>query len=359
MSPPEEPCCYCGSQDAKSIDIEQLEPLFRPVVVEHYVSYDDLSQYRHVPPDSGDDLYWLIQGDYGPFSEDVDEPNDLLFAILDSARSYKDPIVFDKDSYWFHKEDDWGHMSNEEFNDTAWGYLQKAISVHGHGLVTLKANDRLDKEVALAYDDILRELTYSSADVDKTEVIWRARVGRWNKPENIAAPPAHKAVAGRCNLQGQPVLYVSSDRDTAISEVRPAKEDTVTVAKFKFRRDVKVCDLLDKPRGTSPFGDFNKHLRESRKTAIALSLGRILGRPVRPRDEPKEYLESQVLCRMIFDKGFDGIRYPSSQADDGVNMVFLEHDIAEPIKDSLKKVKVLNVHYDLKSKKASRSKASA
>jgi len=50
---------------------------------------------------------------------------------------------------------------------------------------------------------------------------------------------------------------------------------------------------------------------------------------------------------MIFDMGFDGIRYHSAQHDGGVNMVFLKPEIAEPVATSLKKVTIKAVTYTI------------
>lgn len=343
----EEPCDYCGNKKGKGVDVADLEPLLVPVVREHYTPYDALPNYRHVDPMMGESLEDLLDMDFEVFSEKVKDREDLLFGILNSRRDYKDPVEFDSGSMWFGRDHDWTHVSLEELRDDSLSKLTDAIKKHGHTIVTFAERGKLAPDVLEAYNDILSELTHSSLTVKTTEPLWRARVGDWSDVTDVQPPPAHLATPGRCNFSGQPVLYAASTLETAVSEVRPGKYSSVAVAEFRLAKDGKVCDLLAKPRPVSPFTDFKAYQVEQRRRALAETLGRALASPVRPGDEPAEYLVTQVLCRMIFSKGFDGIRYHSAQHDGGVNFVFLDPDAAQPRAGSFKLVTVKKVTYEL------------
>lgn len=343
----EEPCHYCDNKKGNGIDISALEALFAPVVREHYTPYDSLPNFRHVDPMTGESLEDLLDMDFDVFSEEVSDREDLLFGILNSRRDYKDPVEFDSGSMWFGRDHDWTHVSLEELRDDSLSKLTEAIKKHGHTIVNFAERGKLTPEVLDAYNDILSELTHSSFTVRTAEPLWRARIGDWADMNDVRPPPAHKATPGRCNFGGQPVLYAASTLETAVSEVRPGKHSSVAVAEFRLTKDGKVCDLLAKPRPVSPFTDFKAYQREQRRRALAGTLGRMLAAPVRPGDEPAEYLVTQVLCRMIFSKGFDGIRYHSSQDDGGVNFVFLDPEAAQPRAGSLKNVTVKKVTYEL------------
>lgn len=345
--PPEEPCHYCGSTTARTIDVSELQELFTPVVGEHYVTCDNLSQYRHADPSDGEALSWIMDEDFSVFSDDVDEKEDLLGSILNSGRDYKEPPVFETNDSWFRVDEDWGHRSLKDLNDEALDLVVEAIEKHGHNIAILMARGRLPKDVSSAYAEIVSELTHTSLSLPEGQGLWRARVGKWPSVEDVKPPPAHLAKPGRCNSGGQPVLYVAEQRDTAISEVRPAKSDDVTVAQFNLLRKTDVCDLLSVPITTSPFADFKRYQLEVRRRALADTVGRMLAIPVRPGDEPKEYLVTQVICRMIFDKGFDGIRYHSAQHDGGVNLVFLEAGVGAPAAASLDHVAIEKVTYKI------------
>lgn len=345
--PLEEPCEYCGAKTGQSVDVRELETLFKPVIREHYVSYDDLPNYRHVDPMTGDNLEYLVEGDFEVFSDKVKDQSDLLFGILNARHHYKDPIEFDSSSSWFQRESDWTYAPLGEIRDGSLAELTAAIHKHGQSIVTFAERGVLPAKTIAAYNDILGELTHSSLEVPRAESLWRARLGERKRPKELVPPPPRLATPGRCNLGGQPMLYVASNMETAVSEIRPGKHSVVSVAEFHLKRLAKVCDLLAKPRPISPFVDFKAYQRELRRRALADTVGRTLATPVRPGDEPAEYLVTQVLCRMIFSKGFDGIRYHSAQHDGGVNFVFLEPGLAKPDKASIKQVTIKKVTYTI------------
>lgn len=345
--PLEEPCEYCGAKAGQSVDVSKLEPLFVPLVRERYVPTSALPRLGDSDTMDGDELEYLFEGDFDAFSSAVKEPGDLLFGILNSRGDHHEPNEFDRSDSWIAQKDAWTFMSLEELRDSALTELEKAIRKHGQSIVTFAERKALPFATLAAYNDILSELTHSTLEVAAGEGIWRARIGKHTRVKDIVPPPPHLARPGRCNLGGQPMLYVASSMRTAVSEVRPGKYSEVSVADFRLKRTARVCDLLAKPRRVSPFADFKAYQGEKRRRALADTLGRVLAIPVRPGDEPAEYLITQVLCRMIFSKGFDGIRYHSAQHDGGVNYVFLEPGIAKPEKASIKQVTIKKVTYTL------------
>jgi hypothetical protein len=57
-------------------------------------------------------------------------------------------------------------------------------------------------------------------------------------PRNRMNPLAERATEGRANPKGIPVLYLSTDQETAMSGVRPAVGTFLSVAQFEIRRDL-------------------------------------------------------------------------------------------------------------------------
>lgn len=101
-----------------------------------------------------------------------------------------------------------------------------------------------------------------SSKVNKGSVFYRARIGatksayNYNFEENaknyyftphqgkdIGAPPIAKACSGRVNRPGVSYLYLASDVDTAISEVRPHPSEMVSTGKFTAEKTLKIADL--------------------------------------------------------------------------------------------------------------------
>ena len=59
----------------------------------------------------------------------------------------------------------------------------------------------------------------------------------------MSAPPAGKSSEGRANARGITCLYVASDVDTTLHEVRAGVFDFVSVGTFRLKQDITVVDL--------------------------------------------------------------------------------------------------------------------
>ena len=60
--------------------------------------------------------------------------------------------------------------------------------------------------------------------------------------DEMAAPPASLSHASRIGVAGIPVLYLSSDKNTAMSEVRPWKDQPVSLAEVHPTKDLNIVD---------------------------------------------------------------------------------------------------------------------
>jgi hypothetical protein len=163
-------------------------------------------------------------------------------------------------------------------------------------------------------------------------VMFRARILDGEKPylaEQMGAPPAAVALHGRANPAGIPYLYLASDPETAVSELRPHTGDRACVADFALPSKLKLVDLRD-PKGTvSPFAmpDESKIVLLRRDLAFLNELGHELTRPVGSRGAQIQYLPSQYLCEFIKSCRFNGVMYKSSVGP-GVNVALFDPGIA-------------------------------
>lgn len=93
-------------------------------------------------------------------------------------------------------------------------------------------------------------------------VLWRAQLGNDWKTETVdeenekvepfivetpykldrMMPPSDCACEGRVNPKGIPCLYCSTDRDTAMAEIRPWIGSYVSVAQVVMLRELSVVD---------------------------------------------------------------------------------------------------------------------
>ncbi len=65
-------------------------------------------------------------------------------------------------------------------------------------------------------------------------------------------PLKDSATEGRANPKGIPCLYVASERETAMSEIRPWIGSTVSVAKFSNKNELRLIDFSKHPNVTLP-----------------------------------------------------------------------------------------------------------
>ena len=199
-----------------------------------------------------------------------------------------------------------------------------------------------------ADDDFLREILRTSArriiDVSAGARLWRAQLGHDWKPHcqgdqyvtDIPAPhlPARmkplpgRATEGRANPKGIPVLYLSTHRKTAMSEVRPWLGSLVSCALFTTTRDLKIVDF-----SVHHDSGFVIYFREpdasKREEAIWQEIDRAFSEPTTASDDVADYVPTQVIAELFRNEGHDGIAYKSAFGKEGCNVVLFDPDDAE------------------------------
>jgi hypothetical protein len=138
------------------------------------------------------------------------------------------------------------------------------------------------------------------------------------------APPNRLASHGRANPAGIPYLYLGSQPETAIAEIRPHTGDRACVADFTIP-EIKAVDLRSPRAAVSPFILTDEaEISQLRADLPFLErLGEELTRPVLPQGAAVDYIPSQYLCEFIKHSGFDGVVYRSSVSD-GINLALFD-----------------------------------
>lgn len=145
----------------------------------------------------------------------------------------------------------------------------------------------------------------------------------------MGKPPKDKVNNGRANPLGIPYLYVASTIDTAISEVRAHKGETLTIAEFTMLDDLELADLRDPKKNISPFelNDGNDLELIYKNMPFLNMLGMELSKPIIPREANLEYLPSQYLSELIKEIGFHGIIYKSSTSEGNNYVIFDDYKL--------------------------------
>lgn len=173
--------------------------------------------------------------------------------------------------------------------------------------------------------------------------LFRARIGNYinEKDNEMLNPPDNKTSAGRCNPKGISYLYLASDEDTAIQEVRPNLGDEVTVAEIRiapakilgFDTMIKANDILN-----------GRQLKTWEVEALVNIINSDLSKVVTVGNE-NEYAPYQFLAEYIKNRGFDCFTFSSSIAK-GTNYVLFDSSEVEIVSKKLYKIKQLICNYE-------------
>lgn len=154
-------------------------------------------------------------------------------------------------------------------------------------------------------------------------------------PSEMGRPPIEKCTTPyRANPIGISYLYLASNIETALKEVRAKEGDYVTIAEIKivgrkYENDTKL-EIIDLTKANS--------LTEEEigsDTGILKAFANHMSLPIEKDTAPIDYVPTQFLSELIKDLNYDGIKYKSSLSDkNGVNYVlFQQSDSAENIKN--------------------------
>ena len=189
----------------------------------------------------------------------------------------------------------------------------------------------------------VRETCRSRGEIlRKGAMLWRAQEGAAERTEEndgyepFEVPCAHepdrmrplrdRATAGRVNPRGIPCLYLSTQRDTALAEVRPWIGSFVSVAQFEVMRDQNLLNCTTDDPSYRIY--FDEPGAADRETANWAAIDRAFARPVTVDDSVSAYEPTQILAELFKSEGFEGIAYRSSLGD-GHNIALFDLDAAE------------------------------
>jgi hypothetical protein len=151
-------------------------------------------------------------------------------------------------------------------------------------------------------------------------------------------PLPNKAVEGRANAAGIPVLYLGTTEQTVISEVRPWVGSSLSVAQFKLLRPLKALDLT-KGDGKSALLDIALQsmfsetpiTAKNKEEAVWIEIDNAFSRPVTVSDNAADYVPTQILAEHFCDMGYEAIIYKSKFGERGYNIVVFDPADADVI----------------------------
>jgi RES domain len=206
-------------------------------------------------------------------------------------------------------------------------------------------------------DTLLREAKDRVDLISADSFVWRAQLGHgwepakegeWGAeeipgpfPPDRMKPLQDRAHEGRANPKGIAYLYVSTNRDTALAEVRPWMGELVSVAQFRVIRELRVLNCTEDSKRRHFFGGTPPEYWD---TVVWCDIDTSFSRPVTPTNEHADYVPTQIIAELFKVNGFDGVAYRSTLGA-GHNIVLFDVGIAHLINCSLFELKGLNFDF--------------
>ncbi|MCK6091590.1 RES family NAD+ phosphorylase [Micrococcus endophyticus] len=315
---PQGACSYCHEQSSLLVSPSSLAEVFEPLFDIYEVS--DSSEAESIVKILRSD--WCL---FRSLDEDV-TVHSLLSEIIDDGNRFRN-VRFARSARMINQEPlSWPDLRDQMMHQNRWF-----------------TNPKLDRE---NFQSVLESLSINSESI--SSAWYRCRSHRSNQasafmPNEMGAPPKEQATHGRANPAGIPVLYLASDLETAVSEVRPHVGEVVSVATFNIAGK-SVVDLRY-PRWTaSPFtlGDSELISQMHSDLPLMTVLGEQLTRPVSIDRSAYEYAPSQFLCELIKACNYDGVVYKSGVAD-GSNMVLFDSNVATASSVEVRRVESVTI----------------
>ena len=151
--------------------------------------------------------------------------------------------------------------------------------------------------------------------------------------KDSGAPPRKSASEGRLNGKGISFLYTCKSKRTVIFELRPTKNEKISIAEFSTRSSLVFADLTI----------FKSNRIENQRFSDLLRL--IAEEFSTPHYAGHNYSFTQYLAGQFMDMGFDGIVFASSLDPDGENYVFFNPKNCEAINSRLFIVDNISIEY--------------
>lgn len=155
----------------------------------------------------------------------------------------------------------------------------------------------------------------------------------------LGAPPVGTTSAGRLNRPGVSYLYLASDPDTAVAEIRPHPAEFVSLGEFSLSAPQRIADLSH-----HRIADLFRNDNELEILEIIISIEKALSTAAPPSDR-HVYSLTQFLAETFRRLGFDGVKFRSTVGA-GVNLVLFDPAIATWMPNSSRVVEVQRVVYE-------------
>jgi hypothetical protein len=158
-------------------------------------------------------------------------------------------------------------------------------------------------------------------------------------------PPLHSAREGRVNPKGIPCLYLATDKDTAMAEVRPWIGSYLSVGQFETLKDLAFVDCSVEHANIISHVYSKEPGPDEREKAVWAYIDHAFSEPVSVDESSADYAPTQILGEAFRSHGYDGIVYKSLLGE-GFNVALFDINAADLVNCFLYKVKSVTFGFD-------------
>ncbi len=188
--------------------------------------------------------------------------------------------------------------------------------------------------------------------------LWRAQQGHdWETfsyegsidlaplPPGRMKPLLHSAREGRVNPKGIACLYLATDKDTAMAEVRPWIGSYLSVGQFKTIKDLAFVDCSVEHANIVSHVYSKEPGPVEREKAVWAYIDHAFSEPLSMDESSANYAPTQILAEAFRSHGFDGIVYKSLLGE-GFNVALFDINAADLVNCFLYKAKSVTFGFD-------------
>lgn len=297
-----------------------------------YATKEELSglyPYKHIDERELDWIERQIKNEWHVFAVGPDDIRRILLAVCADEYNEVSPIFSQPVALRAWHDDKMRQRGCLTYNGQ-WKDFTESLKYENrfHQDIGMIQRGRVAPKINL---QILKELLESESLCVSLEGqrLYRARIAKKIKfsPDEMGAPPAKLARAGRLNPEGISYLYLADSVETSLAEVRARAHDDVCIGRFGHSGRLRFVDF-SKINVISPFAGTSFDLDWFAVNMKILNhIARDVEKTMRRQDSLLEYLPSQFIAEFIKSLGFDGIRFRSTLHNGGMNYVVFHEDV--------------------------------
>ena len=194
--------------------------------------------------------------------------------------------------------------------------------------------------------DVFRKvISNKTRQIKKGDIFYRGRIHTSNqknryRKNKMYAPPKNIKTHGRFNSFGMNYLYLASDIETVIAELRPDIGAKVTVGIFKAKEKFNYVDLTEEYVVSDT----------SNLPSLILLLGGLFTLPVSDNDKYIEYIPMQYFAELAKKLDMKAVKYFSSLFQQNIhkyNLGVFDETIFECIDTKVIEIQEIKYKFDL------------